>query len=210
MRRADETFQPIAALMTLVVPGSGYLWFREKARAVYAFIGIMGLLLGGLLIGGLDVIDSRESKYWFYVQSLNPAIVLSLNHAHQNFYKGYEVRGQDRIPESFYRKPERGEDLDLMVARYQPPTQREEGYWYVDPRSDVDSVKPQAGLIRIVRVIVNDPSAGTPSPRQSIGRVWEVGSLFVALAGMLNLIILLDVGWHSPRPPAGASSKGAR
>lgn len=178
MRRADETFQPIAALMTLVVPGSGYLWFREKARAVYAFIGIMGLLLGGLLIGGLDVIDSRESKYWFYVQSLNPAIVLSLNHAHQNFYKGYEVRG-GMTSENFYRKPEFGERLQFDPSRGQT-------------------------------VIVNDPSAGAPSPRQSIGRVWEVGSLFVALAGMLNLIILLDVGWHSPRPPAGASSKGAR
>ena len=57
-------------------------------------------------------------------------------------------------------------------------------------------------------IIVNDASAGTPSPRQSIGRVNEVGSLFVALAGMLNLIVLLDVGWHAPRPPAASSSKG--
>ena len=59
MRREDETIQPLAALMTLVVPGSGYLWFRETSRAVYAFIGIAGLLLGGLLIGGIDVVDSR-------------------------------------------------------------------------------------------------------------------------------------------------------
>ncbi|MFG0291648.1 MAG: DUF6677 family protein [Phycisphaerales bacterium JB050] len=178
MRRADETFQPIAALMTLIVPGSGYLWFREKARAVYAFIGIMGLLLGGLLIGGLDVIDSRESKYWFYVQSLNPTIVLSLNYAHQNFYKGYELRS-GMTSENFYRKPESGERLKM---------------------------DPVLGK----RVIVNDPDAGTPSPRQSIGRVWEVGSLYVALAGMLNLIVLLDVGWHSPRPPAGTAAKGGR
>jgi hypothetical protein len=177
MRRAEETFQPIPALMTLVIPGSGYLWFRETARAVYAFIGIAGLLLGGLLIGGLDVIDSRESKYWFYVQALNPAAVLSLNSAHQNIYKGFEVRG-GMISENFYRKPEIGERLQFDASRG-------------------------------VKVIVNDPSVGTPSPRQSIGRVWEVGSLFVALAGMLNLIVLLDVGWHAPRPPAGQSGKAA-
>jgi hypothetical protein len=176
MRREDETIQPIAALMTLVVPGSGYLWFRETSRAVYAFIGIAGLLLGGLLIGGIDVVDSRESKYWFYVQALNPAAAFSINYAHQNFYKGYEVRG-GQTSENFYRKPEYGERLKFDESRG-------------------------------VTIIVNDASAGTPSPRQSIGRVNEVGSLFVALAGMLNLIVLLDVGWHAPRPPAASSSKG--
>jgi len=174
MRREHETIQPIAALMTLLVPGSGYLWFREKARAIYAFIGIAGLLLGGLLVGGIDVVDSRESKYWFYVQALNPAAVFSINWAHQNVYKGYEVRA-GQISENFYRKPEYGERLKFDQSRG-------------------------------VTIIVNDASAGTPSPRQSIGRVNEVGSLFVALAGMLNLIVLLDVGWHTPRPPAKAPS----
>ena len=177
MRPEEESFQPIAALMTLVVPGSGYLWFRETARAVYAFIGIAGLLLGGLLVGGIDVVDSRDSKYWFYVQALNPAVVFSINHAHQNVFKGFEVRG-GMVSDKFYRKPEAGERLKFDESRG-------------------------------VTIIVNDASAGTPSPRESIGRVNDVGSLFVALAGMLNLIVLLDVGWHTPRPAAGTPKKGA-
>ncbi len=175
MRSENETIQPIAAILTLLIPGLGYLWFREKARAVYAFLGIGGLLLGGLLIGGIDVVDSRESRYWFYVQVLNPAAILSVDYAHQNLFKGYEVRS-GMISENFYRKPGYGERLEFDANRG-------------------------------VRIIVEDPSVGTPSPRESIGRVSEIGSLFVALAGMLNLIVFLDVGWHAPRPPAG---KGGR
>lgn len=174
MRSEDETIQPIAAILTLLIPGLGYLWFRETARAVYAFIGIGGLLLGGLLIGGIDVVDSRDSRYWFYVQVLNPAAVLAVDYAHQNFYKGFEDRG-GMTSENFYRKPGYGERLEFDQNRG-------------------------------ITIIVEDPSVGTPSPRESIGRVNEIGSLFVALAGMLNLIVLLDVGWHAPRPPAGAKA----
>jgi hypothetical protein len=170
MRREEDSIQPIPAIMTLIVPGSGYLWYRETARAVYAFIGIAGLLLGGLLIGGIDVVDSRESRYWFYVQVLNPAAILMIDQVHQNAFKGYEVRSGD-ISENFFRKPAHGERLQFDSSRG-------------------------------VKVIVNDASVGTPSPRRSIGRVNEVGSLFVALAGMLNLIVLVDVLWHAPRPPS--------
>lgn len=170
MRSEDETIQPIAAVLTLLIPGAGYLWFRETTRAVYAFIGIAGLLLGGLLIGGIDVVDSRDSRYWFFVQVLNPAAILTVDYAHQNLFKGYEIRS-GMVSETFYRKPGFGERLEFDENRGE-------------------------------RIIVEDPTVGTPSPRDSIGRVSEIGSLFVALAGMLNLIVLLDVGWHAPRPPA--------
>lgn len=175
MRREPESIQPIPAILTLILPGLGYLWYRQTARAVYAFIGIAGLFFGGLLIGGIDVVDSRESKYWFYVQALNPVAAFSVDRLHQSF-KGYEVRAGQTSP-NFYRKPEFGERVQFDPSRGE-------------------------------RVIVSDPSAGSPSPRRSIGRVWEVGSLYVALAGMLNLIVFLDVGWHSPRPMPSAKRTG--
>lgn len=55
---------------------------------------------------------------------------------------------------------------------------------------------------------VKDPATGAlraPNPdenpgyEKSLGRVNEIGSLFATIAGLLNLIAILDAAWHAPR-----------
>ena len=54
---------------------------------------------------------------------------------------------------------------------------------------------------------VKDPASGAlraPNPdenprfEKSLGRVNEIGSLFTAIAGLLNVIAILDAAWHAP------------
>lgn len=44
---------------------------------------------------------------------------------------------------------------------------------------------------------------GTPTYTKSIGKMNELGTLFTTVAGMINVIVILDAGWPSRRQPAG-------
>ncbi|MEO1128716.1 MAG: DUF6677 family protein [Planctomycetota bacterium] len=105
-------------LWAYLIPGLGYVRLRDPRRGALVAIGVFGLLIGGLLIGGIDVIDRKDDFWWFIPQSFVGPIAFLLDHLHRNV-------------------------LSSSVER-------------------------------------------------SIGRVNEVGTLFVVMAGMLNLIAILD------------------
>lgn len=80
-------FNPLAGLAALVFPGLGHLVLGRTKRAVLVCIGVMGLFLFGLLAGGIDAIDERNDKIWFYGQALVGAPTLVVNYIHQNHFK---------------------------------------------------------------------------------------------------------------------------
>ncbi len=126
--RGTETFQPVGAVLAYLIPGAGYLALGQRARALWVFIGVMGLILGGTLIGGIDVIDRHRDgpvdgdPWWFIPQAGAGPIVFA-----------------------------------------------------------IDWVRQEKLLDRV-----------TPS----IGHVNEVGILYVVMAGMLNLIAVVDCSWN--------------
>jgi len=125
----EETFQPLAGLMAVVFPGLGHGVLGDWKRAGLICLGVMGLFLGGMLIGGIDVIDRRDDKWWFVLQAgVGPTAFLT-NYVHQ---KHVRTNGE------------------------------------------------------------SDPA------NQSLGRVNEVGSLYAGMAGLLNLIAIIDASWHAP------------
>jgi len=121
----DETFQPVAGVLAFLVPGMGHLWLGETKR------GILGWFLGGLLIGGIDVVDRRSDKWWFFLQAGNGPVAF--------------------VTEA------------------------------VNARMTASSVN------------------NTPREVVAIGRVREAGILYGALSGMLNLLVIIDAAWHTPR-----------
>lgn len=123
-----ERFQPLAGLAAYAIPGSGYLVLGETRRAVAVFIGIALLMTLGLLIGGLDVVDRVEDRWWFLPQAGGGPAVFAVDWLHQRL-----------------------------------------------------KADPTSGLVR------------------SVGRVNEVGTLFVVMAGMVNAIAVIDCVWHAPR-----------
>lgn len=127
--RDPEVFQPVAGVLAAVFPGLGHAALGEVRRGALICLGVMGLFLGGMLIGGIDVVDRHEDKWWFVLQAGVGPTAFVVDSVHQRFVK-------------------------------------EDG--------------------------VSAPE------RKSLGRVNEVGSLFAAMAGLVNFIAVIDAFWHAP------------
>ena len=80
-------FNPLAGLAALIFPGAGHLVLGRSKRAFLACVGVMGLFLFGLLIGGIDAIDSKSDRIWFFGQTLVGAPTVVVNYIHQSQFK---------------------------------------------------------------------------------------------------------------------------
>lgn len=152
------TFRPICLVAAALVPGLGHFLGGEKRRGVLAGVGIIGLFVGGLLIGGIDVIDSKEDFPWFLGQACVGPASFAIDHYHQGLKVYDPVLRQSR---SAYPGEARGPD--------------------------------------------GQPIPGTPPNTKSVGRVNEIGTLYTTIAGMINLIAIIDAGFASRRPGAGTT-----
>ncbi len=116
-------FQAVPGLLSFAVPGVGYFLHGERERGALVFAGVMALFLGGMLIGGMEVVTNQQDTLWtiFHI-----------------------------------------------------------GIW---------------PLGWLTRIISHMGLATTPS----VGRVNEIGSLFVAMASFLNAIAAVDCLWHPAR-----------
>lgn len=127
-------FEPVAGLLACLFPGLGYVYFGEFKRALYVVIGVMGLYVGGLLVGGISIIDKKEDQWWFLLQCGVGPTTLALNHVNAS-HKALTPDG---------------------------------------------------------------PNPAVTSYQRSLGRVYEVGALSAGMAGMMNLIAIIDCFWHTP------------
>lgn len=156
-----ERLQPIAAVLALLVPGLGQIWLGYTSRGLCIAGGVLGLFFGGLLVGGISVVDSRgEDRIWFLGQSLVGPIALATNAYHQANFKGVD------------------------------PNRPQAGPVFPGPDQRIEA-RPLAGG-GTGNVLV---TGGTPPATRSLGRLAEIGTLLSALAGMLNLIVIIDAAW---------------
>ena len=80
-------FNPLAGLAALIFPGAGHLVLGRPKRAVLICVGVMGLFFFGLLIGGIDTIDRRDDRIWFFGQILVGVPTLAVDYVHQSQFK---------------------------------------------------------------------------------------------------------------------------
>jgi len=83
-----------AGVAAAVFPGLGHIARGRVQRGVLAMIGVMGLFMYGLLIGGIDAVDSREDKIWFAGAALVGPVGFGVDWIHQNRFKAYDPQGQ--------------------------------------------------------------------------------------------------------------------
>ncbi len=86
-QRPSESFQPVAGVLAFLLPGLGHAFLGEPRRAVLIGAGVLSLFLGGLLIGGVDVVDSREDRWWFIGQAPAGPIAFLVDWIHQSQLK---------------------------------------------------------------------------------------------------------------------------
>ena len=166
---------PLAGLVACVFPGAGHLVLGQRKRGVLAMVGVMGLFFFGLLIGGIDAIDSKENRVWFYGQMLVGPSTIVVDQIHQKNFKAYDLRtGALR---NGYPGEHRVEDGSRAI--WQPLTQ----------------AQIESGM-------------GPPN-LPGLGRLNEIAMLSIVLAGMLNLIVVIDALVPNPKHMPGWSGHQA-
>ncbi len=123
---------PIVALASWVVPGAGYLLIRQWARGLTIGITILTLFIGGLLVGGVRVVDAPV------------------------------LAGIETARDVVTQKP-----------------------WFIG--------QILAGPISIASAYIAH-NANIPL---SHGRANEIGTLYTAIAGMLNLLAIIDSAYRA-------------
>ena len=182
-------FQPLAAALAWVFPGAGHFFLGHIRRGACITVGILFLFAAGLFIGGISSVDKQENFFWFLGQALNGPIVLGTDYIHQTRFKAYEDPGP---------KPTISTRADLLRQR------RRAAYPYELPATRKLTLK-DAGPIEIP--VFRRPEPGTnekPSPpyTRSLGRAGELGTLFITIAGFMNLICIIDAAWRRRYDPA--------
>ena len=137
-------------ILNWAFPGLGHVALGYRRRGVLAMVAILGLFAGGLLVGGLDSVDSVEDAPWYIAQSANGPIAFAADLANQELVK-------------------KGKVGELLPAP--SPT---------DP-----SGRPAAGQHYV-------------STFKGIGAANEFGTLFIALGGMMNFILVMDISRREP------------
>lgn len=171
-------WRPGLALASWLLPGLGHILGGERRRGAILMAAILGLFGVGLLIGGVGVIDARQQRLWFAGQALVGPITPALNYVHQSLKRKLDAMTIEAAAE-------------LPAERRQPrqisriTVDRERNRRYQTPIRQWD----QAGLQRL---LVRDET--TVPYRRSIGRTAELGTLYCAMAGLLNLLVIIDVG----------------
>jgi hypothetical protein len=178
-------FNPVALVLAFLLPGAGHAYLGEMRRARLVAAGVLSMFFGGLLIGGIDVVDRREDFVWFLGQALVGPIAYGTDYVHQNYIKVRDPgSGQVRSAHPYeIRNPRTGQAIEVRDP---------------DTGAPRDFVDPRTGQVR-----TSTPSDRPPN-KKSLGRVNEIGTLFATLAGMLNLICMIDAAFRrSLREPKG-------
>ncbi len=208
-RRPADSPQPLAALLALLLPGAGHFYLGHRRRGVLVAVSILGLFFSGLLIGGIDSVDSRENRIWFFGQTLVGPITFAVDAIHQSRFKvlGPTISSieTNRVPEqsdpvphytAHYENHRRGAVLRAAAPfeirgpdGYAVPV-RDPRYPAADPRAPLTFTDPATKLPRLSTL------ADRPPYVQALGRASELGTLFATIAGMLNLICIIDAAYH--------------
>lgn len=179
---APVGFNLVAGLAAAIIPGAGHLVLGEKKRAALIATGVLGLFFGGILIGGIDVIDSREDRVWFFGQAMVGPIAFGVDYIHQNRFKGVPSSYVEGLPGSRRTTEAKLAEGRAMIRSANPDEVR---------RVEPVSVAGRMVDVPILDVPLNAPNEGPPNIK-SLSKVNELGTLFATIAGMLNVIVIVD------------------
>jgi hypothetical protein len=167
----DISFDPLALVAACVLPGLGHVVRKERARAAAICLGVLGLFGTGMLVGGIDVVDRREDTAYFIGQAFVGPIAFGVDYVHQSRFKVWSTQ--------------LGPNNKLIRT---PLRSGFPGEWRLPTG---EAVKVDAAG--------NPPASATKPATKSISKVNELGMLFGAIAGMLNLIAIIDAGFPTTR-----------
>lgn len=128
-----------------LLPGLGQIAGGNRRRGLQAMAGVLFLFVSGILVGGIDCVDSKEDRLWFFGQAACGPITFAVDQANSMLLKSGRAAPLVEMP---------------------------------SPRPDMKG--PQMSTFK------------------GLAHANEFGTLFVFLAGLLNLCVMLDAGAREP------------
>lgn len=180
-------FHPLALVAACAFPGAGHLVRGQIARGAMAGAGVLGMFFGGLLIGGIDTVDRKESRMWFMGQACVGPIAFIVDNIHQTRFKGVPEEAVRARRSDIRRSPFPGEYLKMGEMTT------------IDP-------KTHQGVRVRVPLLVREKSDATEANVRALGKMGELGTLYACIAGFMNLIVILDAGFPTIRRPRAAGA----
>lgn len=200
--------QYLAPFLAFLLPGLGHVSLGRVRRGVYVAIGVLGLFFGGLFVAGIGAVDSSlwyvnkinaltgkkpvfqrvdGDPVWFLGQMFVGPIAFGTDLIHQFRFKVNEQSYLRTALPNEIRNPLNGTPIRVRDQQGNPIA-------FTDPLS-------------------NQTRMSTPADRppyvKPLGRVAEVGTLMCTIAGMLNLIAIVDCAYSRRGPERKAKPQGA-
>ena len=155
---------PVVALASWLVPGLGYMLLGQRARGFTVGVTILLLLVLGLLIGGVRVME----------------------------VPGYSDDGRQVMVDPSGRRTSRAARDAVWALRASPMAELREKPWSIPQAlAGPAALASMAWSVWTARP-ENGPGGAEPPGATSHARVNEIGVLYTAVAGMLNLLAIID------------------
>jgi hypothetical protein len=176
---------PVVGLFAWLIPGAGYVLIGQRSRGILAGTTIILLFLAGIAVGGIRIMDPPGWGQYGYMTQL--------------VSKG-SGSGEEDFTTVDPTSKEEASDPTLVASGKpvggalwtEPMNELSDKPWYVGQilcgpltlaasAISVAEAHPPADAVSAVE--------GVPS---SHSRSWEIGELYTAVAGMLNLLVIID------------------
>jgi hypothetical protein len=187
-RSSNPASPVLVCLFAWLVPGGGYFLIGQRARAMVVGISIVALFLMGILIGGIRIMDPPGwGQYGF-----KDELVQRFDRQHQEFSSDLT-----RVEPSSATQAEHPTDNErdrvvgpALIAS--PIAELSDKPWYVGQIL----CGPLTLATSALSVDLAKPTTNSPVPQEGVAmshsRSWEIGALYTAVAGMLNLLAIID------------------
>jgi hypothetical protein len=190
--RASTASPPLVALLAWILPGAGYLLLGQRGRAMGVGITIIALFLIGLLVGGVRVIEvpgyvtETGQRYMLpvMVQRIDP----DTNRPMVDPRSGAVIL-EPAIDPATHRQ------MMQWVLESSPLSEIREKPWSV-PQVLTGPMAILAGAWSVYAAAL-DPATGQQIGALSHSRINEIGSLYLSVAGLLNLMAIIDSAWRA-------------
>jgi hypothetical protein len=192
---SQTAFSPKGLLFGILLPGAGHMATGQVARGLLIALGVLGLFFGGLFIGGIDVVDSKEDRVWFFGEAFVGPLAFGVDAAHQELFKAYTQGDVAGISSTAA--------LDKLSRRSAYPDEMRTTLTL----NLVDSGTNQM-ISRTVPIFVPATPGKGPPNKKSISKVNELGTLFATIAGMMNVIAMIDAAFPTTRRKDGPAAQG--
>jgi hypothetical protein len=200
-QKTGAAWPPAAAVAGWLLPGAGYWMIGQRCRGVVVGITIITLFVMGLLIGGVRVLEVpgygpnglpiRMIRGQFQNRNSGEVsnVVVPVEDGHS--LPGYRmISGRPIGPVMLTAPFNEIRDKPWSIAQVMAgPISLLAGAWSVEQARPIET-----------------PEGTVAAGSRSHARLNEIGVLYTAVAGMLNLMVIIDAAYRAAYPQAAETN----